>query len=143
MRNTTNKISNRGAKPSSAIRLKIIRTHQDHEQAMARLLKLMKRSPVPGSPESDELEVLSLLIGQYEKKNFPMDSADPVEVIKFMMDQQKLKKKDLIPYIGSASKVTEVLNGSRNLSLSMIRRLSEGLGISADVLIQAPARKRA
>jgi HTH-type transcriptional regulator/antitoxin HigA len=72
-----------------------------------------------------------------------MDPADPVELIKLMMDQQNLKKKDLIPYIGSASKVTEVLNGKRNLSLSMIRRLSEGLGIPADVLIQAPERKRA
>ena len=94
-------------------------------------------------PESDELEVLGLLIEQYEEKHFPMDRPDPVEVIKFMMDQQNLKKKDLIPYIGSAPKVTEVLNGTRNLSLSMIRKLSEGLKIPASVLIRESVKKRA
>ncbi len=89
------------------------------------------------------MELLFLVIGDYEEKHFPMDSPDPIEVIKFMMDQQGLKKKDLIPYIGSASKVTEVLNGARSLSLSMIRRLSEGLGIPADILIQPLVKKRA
>lgn len=123
--------------------LRVIRSDKEHKQAMERLLKLMHTTPAPGSKEADEMEILALLIESYEKENYPMDPPDPIEAIKFRMDQQGLKKKDLIPYIGSASKVTEVLNGSRNLSLSMIRRLSEGLGIPADILIQVPARKRA
>jgi HTH-type transcriptional regulator/antitoxin HigA len=110
---------------------------------MDRLLKLMKLNPPLGSPESDELEVLGLLIEQYEAIHFPIDPPEPIELIKFIMDQQGLKKKDLIPYIGSASKVTEVLNGTRNLSLSMIRKLSEGLKIPAATLIQPATKQRA
>lgn len=83
------------------------------------------------------------MIADYERKHFPMSDADPVEVIRFMMDQQGLKKKDLIPYIGSASKVTEVLNGTRSLSLGMIRRLSEGMKIPADTLIRPVQKRRA
>ena len=109
---------------------------------MARLLELISKEPPAGSSEDEELEILGLLIKHYEDQHVPKDLADPIDVIKFMMDQQGLKKKDLIPYIGSAPKVTEVLNGSRRLSLSMIRKLSEGLGIPASVLIQEPARKR-
>ena len=123
--------------------VKIIRSHEEHQKALARASKLMNLDPSPGSEEADELELLFLVIGDYEEKHFPMDTPDPIEVIKFMMDQQGLKKKDLIPYIGSASKVTEVLNGARSLSLSMIRRLSEGLGIPADILIQPLVKKRA
>jgi HTH-type transcriptional regulator/antitoxin HigA len=123
--------------------VKIIRSDEEHQKALARASKLMNLDPSPGSEEADELELLFLVIGDYEEKHFPMDTPDPIEVIKFMMDQQGLKKKDLIPYIGSASKVTEVLNGARSLSLSMIRRLSEGLGIPADILIQPLVKKRA
>ena len=119
----------------------IIHSADEHERAMARVSELMDLDPVEGTPESDEMELLFLVIGHYEKKHFPRGPVDPIEVIKFMMDQQRLKKKDLIPYIGSASKVTEVLNGKRNLSLGMIRRLSEGLGIPASTLIQDVVRK--
>lgn len=143
MQNSTKKTSTKTAKSANANRLKIIRTPEDHQQALARMLKLMKIDPPLGSAESDEMEVLGLLIKQYEDTHFPMDHPDPVDVIKFMMDQQNLKKKDLIPYIGSAPKVTEVLNGTRSLSLSMIRKLTEGLGIPAGVLIQAPVKRRA
>jgi HTH-type transcriptional regulator/antitoxin HigA len=72
-----------------------------------------------------------------------MEKAGPIEVIKFLMGQQGLKRKDLIPFIGSASRVTEVLNGSRNLNLSMIRRLNEGLGIPMDLLVRTPSNIRA
>lgn len=141
MQNTTNNRSVKTAVPKS--HLKIIRTLEDHAQAMERMFVLMQLNPPLGSEESDEMEVLGVLIKLYEDEHYPIDDVDPIEVIKFMMDQQGLKRKDLIPYIGSASKVTEVLNGSRNLSISMIRRLSEGLGISTDTLVRKPARKRA
>ncbi len=110
---------------------------------MDRIRVLMRIDPLRGTPEFDEMEVLGLLIEKYEAEHFPMDIADPIDVIKFMMDQQGLKKKDLIPYIGSASKVTEVLNGTRSLSLGMIRRLSDGMKIPADTLIRPVQKRRA
>ena len=127
--------------PQSCI--KILRTRQDHRRAMDRIRILMRMDPPRGTSEFDEMEVLGLLIDKYEEVHFPMNDADPIEVIKLMMDQQGLKKKDLIPYIGSASKVTEVLNGTRSLSLSMIRKLSQGMKIPAGVLIQPIQKKRA
>jgi len=116
--------------------IKLIKSEQDHEQALARLMTLMDLDPEVGSVEDDELDVLALLIEKYEEETFPIDQPDPIEAIKFRMDQQGLIKKDLVPFIGSAPKVTEVLNGTRNLSINMIRKLHEGLGISADVLIR-------
>jgi len=141
MQTMTSKRSAKSAKqPLSCF--KIIRTAQDHKSAMERILVLMHLDPPRGTPEFDEMEVLGLLIEKYEEVHFPMNDADPIDMIKFMMDQQGLKKKDLIPYIGSASKVTEVLNGTRSLSLSMIRKLSEGMKIPAGVLIQPVVKKR-
>lgn len=121
--------------------IKIIKTDQEHEQALAHLISLMDKEPAKDSAEANELDVLALLIECYEQDRYPIDPPDPIEAIKFRMDQQGLRKKDLIPYIGSASKVTEVLNGTRALSINMIRRLSEGLGISAQVLIREPQQK--
>ncbi|MES2825056.1 MAG: DNA-binding protein [Pseudomonadota bacterium] len=121
--------------------IKLIKNDQDHAEALARVSELMDKVLALGNEEADELEVLALLIERYEQEKFPMNKPDPIEAIKFRMDQQGLLKKDLIPYIGSASKVTEVLNGTRRLSLNMIRRLSEGLDISVDILIRAPKIK--
>ena len=87
--------------------------------------------------------MLAVLIEKYEQEKFPIEQPDPVEAIKFRMEQEGLINKDLASYIGSESKVSEVLNGKRNLSLNMIRRLSVGLGISAEILIQAPEQKKA
>ncbi|MDI5891087.1 ImmA/IrrE family metallo-endopeptidase [Halomonas rhizosphaerae] len=123
--------------------IKIIKSQEEHEKALERVIALMESDPLPGSREADELDVLALLIERYEEENFPMDIPDPVDAIKFRMEQQGLRNKDLIPYIGSAPKVTEVLNKDRNLSLNMIRRLSAGLGIPAEVLIQDPIQKSA
>jgi HTH-type transcriptional regulator/antitoxin HigA len=122
--------------------IKLIKTEQDHEQALSRLMALMDLDPKPDTATGDELDVLALLIEKYEEEVFPMVSPDPIEAIKFRMDQQGLIKKDLIPYFGSASKVTEVLNGTRNLSINMIRKLNAGLGISADVLIRESCQKK-
>jgi HTH-type transcriptional regulator/antitoxin HigA len=121
--------------------MKIIKSDHEHEQALARLVALMDADPPEGSQEADELDVLALLIEQYEQVHFPMDPPDPIEAIEFRMDQMGLKNKDLIPYIGSAPKVSEVLNRRRPLSLTMIRKLSDGLGISADVLIREPIQE--
>lgn len=123
--------------------IKLIKSSQDHEQALARVMTLMDFDPAPDSAESDELDLLAFLIEKYEEEAFPINSPDPIEAIKFRMEQQGLIKKDLVPYFGSASKVTEVLNGTRSLSLNMIRKLSAGLGISADVLIKEPCAKSA
>ncbi len=116
--------------------LKIIKNEQGHAQALARLDVLMDMDPAEGSVENNELEVLALLIERYEEENFPMDLPSPVDAILFRMDQQGLKNKDLIPFIGSAPKVSEILKGKRPLSIAMIRKLSSGLGIPAEVLIQ-------
>lgn len=123
--------------------LKLIKTEQQHAEALARVSELMDRELVVGSQEADELEVLALLIERYEQEAFPIDTPDPIEAIRFRMEQLGLIKKDLIPFIGSASKVTEVLNGTRQLSINMIRRLSDGLDIPAQVLIREPHKKSA
>ncbi|TVP81309.1 MAG: ImmA/IrrE family metallo-endopeptidase [Puniceicoccaceae bacterium] len=117
---------------------KIIRTEADYETALARIDVLMDGDPDPSSAEGEELELLCLLVGNYEEIHYPMDLPSPVEAIKFRMEQQGLKAKDLIPYLGSASKVSEVLTGKRPLSLTMIRKLVNGLGIPAEVLLQEP-----
>ncbi len=114
---------------------KIIRTEADYETALERINVLMDGDPEPTSDAGEELELLCLLVGQYEEVHYPMDLPDPIEAIKFRMEQAGLKAKDLIPYIGSASKVSEVLAGKRALSLSMIRNLVK-LGIPAEVLLQ-------
>ena len=118
---------------------KIIKTEAEHLAALAYLETLMDAAP--GSPEEEELELFSVLIEEYEEANFPINLPDPISAIKFRMEQQGLTRQDLIPYIGSQSKVSETLNGKRPLSLSMIRALHEGLNIPAEVLLKEP-RKR-
>jgi HTH-type transcriptional regulator/antitoxin HigA len=88
-----------------------------------------------GTPEGDELDVLVTLVCAYEEKHFPMDPPDPLMAIQFRMEQQGLTRKDLEPMIGSRARVSEVLTGKRRLTLPMIRRVRDGLGISADVLV--------
>jgi len=122
--------------------IKLIKSEQDHEQALARLMSLMEMEPEENSAESDEMDVLAVLIEKYEEETFSIEQPTPIDAIKFRMDQQGLSNKDLISYIGSAPKVSEVLNGKRNLSLNMIRKLSVGLGISVDVLIQQPEQHK-
>ena len=117
---------------------KVIHTEADHEAALARIDALMEADPDPDSTEGQELELWSVRVERYEQEKFPMDLPTPVEAIQFRMEQQGLKNKDLVPYIGSASKVSEVLSGQRNLSLTMIRNLVKGLGIPAEVLIGQP-----
>jgi HTH-type transcriptional regulator/antitoxin HigA len=117
-----------------------IKTETDYDAALARAWKLMDAKA--DTPEADELEVLSTLIEAYEDRHFPMDLPDPIEAIKFRMEQQGLTRKDLEPIIGTRTRIAEVLNKRRNLSIAMIRRLHEKLGIPAEVLIQSPRPSR-
>lgn len=114
--------------------LKPIRTEADYKSAMVELKRLWGAED--GTVESDRLDVLATLIDVYETEHFPMDPPDPIEAIKFRMEQQGFTRKDLEPLIGTRARVAEVLNRKRSLSIDMIRRLHEGLGISADILIR-------
>jgi HTH-type transcriptional regulator / antitoxin HigA len=118
---------------------KSIRTAADHEKALAEIERLIDANPREGSEDANKLEILALLVQDFESKRFPVESSDPIEAIEFRMEQQDLAPRDLVPYIGSRSKVSEVLSRKRTLTLSMIRALHEGLGIPASVLIQEPA----
>lgn len=118
---------------------KVLKNEQEYEAALEHVSVLMKAEP--GSPEEEELELFSLLVEEYEEEHFPIAFPDPIEAIRFRMDQEGLTQKDLTQYMGSQSKVSEVLNGKRSLSLKMIRNLHEGLGIPAEVLLQEPGRK--
>lgn len=119
--------------------IRVIKSEADYEAALARVEELM--SARPGTPEGDELELRIKLIEDYEDKNYKISLPDPIAAIKFRMEQQGLKNRDLIKYIGSSAKVSEVLSGKRALTLPMIRAMSEHLGIPAEVLIQEPGGK--
>ena len=118
---------------------KLIKTKADYEAALARIDEIFDATP--GTPEGDEFDLLVTLVELYEEKAYPIDLPDPVSAIRFRMNQQGLKAKDLVAYIGSASKVSEVLSGKRSLSLAMIRNLTKGLSIPADVLLREPGAK--
>jgi HTH-type transcriptional regulator / antitoxin HigA len=113
--------------------IKPIRTEADYEAVLARIEEIWDAET--GTPESDELDVLAILVEDYEERHHPIPPPDPIEAIKFRMKQMGLNRKDLEPYIGTRGRVSEVLNRKRSLSIDMIRNLSEGLGISADVLV--------
>lgn len=118
--------------------LKPIRSEADYDEALAEVERLWGSKL--GTPDGDRLDILATLIEAYEDKHYPMDPPDPIEAIKYRMEQQGLTRKDLEPMIGTRTRVAEVLNGKRNLSISMIRNLHAKLGISAEVLIQPPRK---
>ena len=115
---------------------RLIKTAEDYDLALIRIEELMDAEA--GTPEGDELELLSTLVEMYEEKLYPIDMPDPIEAVKFRMEQQGLTQQDLVPFIGNRSKVSEVLNRKRLLTLSMMRGLNKGLGIPAEVLMQEP-----
>lgn len=119
-------------------KIKIIKTKQDYQEALKLVEELIARDPDPDSTEGEQLTLLSALIQDYEARVFPEILPEPIEAIKFRMEQANLKPADLIPYIGSRSRVSEILSGKRQLTLDMVRALSDGLGIPAKVLIQKP-----
>ena len=117
------------------MKLKPIKTEIEYDEALDRVDVLMELDPKMGSEQSDELEILVMLIEKYEEKQWYIAEPDPVEAIKIRMEQMHLKQKDLIPYIGNKSKVSEVINGKIGLSLSMISKLSRGLHLPLEVLM--------
>lgn len=112
---------------------KLIKTEAEHAEALLRVECLM--DAVSGSPEEEELELWSLLIERYEQDQFPISSPDPVEAIKFRMEQEGLRQKDLEKFFPGKNRVSEILNHKRPLTIGMIRALHRGLGIPAEVLI--------
>ncbi len=120
--------------------IKPIRSEADYQAALAEVGRLWGAKL--GTPAGDRLDVLATLIDAYESEHEPMDPPDPVEAIKFRMEQQGLTRRDLEGMLGSRARVAEILNRKRDLSISMIRRLHQHLGISAEVLIR-PTRKSA
>lgn len=116
--------------------IKVVKNATDYNAVLATLEELIDRDPDAGTPEAEQLEILTLLVQDYESKRFHRWKPDPVEAIKFRMEQQDLTQRDLVPYIGSRSKVSEVLAGKRPLTLAMIRALHSNLGIPAEVLLK-------
>ena len=119
------------------VELKPIRSEADYQAALDEVGRLWGAES--GTSEGDRLDVLATLIDAYEAKHFPIDPPDPIEAIKFRMEQQGLSRKDLEPIFGTRNRTSEILNRKRSLSVGMIRRLHARLGISADVLIR-PSR---
>ena len=121
--------------------IKPIKNDQDHDKALREIERLWNAAA--GTPRGDRLEVLIALVDAYENVRYPMEHPDPIEAIRFRLEQQGLGPRALIGVIGSRTRVYEVLRGARPLTLAMIRRLHESLGIPAEVLIQpVPKRRR-
>lgn len=116
-----------------------IRTESDYKAALKKVSVLMASDPELGTPQGDRLDILATLVQAYEARHVPIGAPDPVEAIKFRMEQSGLTVKDLEPIIGRPNRVYEVLNRKRPLTLAMIRRLHKALGISAEVLIAETA----
>jgi len=114
--------------------IKAIKSEKDYDQALARLEKVFHAEM--DTPEGDEAEVLSILIEKYEDQHYPIGMPDPIEAIKFRMEQMGMKQKDLAEVVGFTSRVSEILNKKRKLTLNMIRKLSSTLNIPTEVLVQ-------
>jgi len=116
--------------------VKPVRSEKDHKAALSEMKRLWGSKS--GTPEGDRLDVLATLVDAYENQHHPLDPPDPVEAIKFRMEQQGLTRKDLEGIIGTRTRIAEILNRRRRLSIGMIRRLHDRLGIPAEVLIREP-----
>jgi HTH-type transcriptional regulator/antitoxin HigA len=115
--------------------LRVIRNADDYREALDRAERLVALDPETGTPDAETLEVLSILIEDYEKRRFPFKAPDPISAIEFRMEEQGLRQKDLVPLLGSRSRVSEILARKRPLTVPMIRALTAGLGIPADILV--------
>ena len=115
------------------MKLKPIKNDRELNRALKRIDDLWGAKP--GTPKGDELDVLMLLVEKYEDEQYAIPASDPIEAIKFLMDQNSLSRKDLEPYIGASGRVSEVLSRKRNLTLAMIKKLHKGLKIPYDCLI--------
>lgn len=114
--------------------LKLIKTENDYQVALARLDEIFDAKS--GSSESDEADIWALLIDEYENKNFPIEAPDPIEAIKIRMEELDLKQKDLVGMIGGKSRVSEILNKRKKLTVEMVRTLADRLNLSVQILIR-------
>lgn len=131
---------------------RVIKTEKEYNQAVSRIYELIHSDPIAieaGTDKGDELELLSILVEQYENEHFPVEAPDPIEAIRFRMEQMNLKQKDIAPLFGGETRVSEVLNRKRPLTLKMINMLNRYLGIPFESLIRGnkkidldPKRKR-
>jgi HTH-type transcriptional regulator/antitoxin HigA len=119
--------------------IKPIHNEADYQAALKEIENLIEAQP--GTPEGDRLDVMVTLVEAYEARHFPIpEPDDPVQVLEYYMESRGLNRSDLIPYLGSKERVSEILNRKRGLSLEMIRRLHNGLGIPADLIMGRPAQ---
>ncbi len=118
------------------MQIRPIHTEKDYQNALARIEEIFDARA--GTVEGDELEILGILVDEYEKKHFPIEAPKPIEAIKFRMDQLGMEQKDLAKLLGSRSRASEILSGSRSLSLRQIKILCQKLNIPAEILIQDP-----
>lgn len=116
------------------MQIKPIKTNEDHKVALGRIEQLWEAKV--NTPEGDELEVLATLVNAFEEVHFPITPANPIDAIKFRMQQQGLEDKDLVQFLGTRSRVTEILKCQRRLTIKMIRKLHEGLNIPLDSLVK-------
>lgn len=114
--------------------IKLIKTEKDYQAALNRLDEIFDATE--GTPESDELDVLGLLVDEYEKEHYPIESPDPIDAIKIRMEELNLRQADLVSLIGGKSRVSEILNRKRRLTIQMIRKLKDRLNLSAELLIR-------
>ncbi len=121
---------------------KVIDTDKKYREALAEVERLIAISPKPGTTDADRLALLATLVEVYETKHYHFEMPTPIESIRFRMEEQGLMQRDLVPFIGSKSKVSEVLSGKRPLTIQMIRALNAGLGIPAEVLLQEPQKTK-
>lgn len=122
-------------RPGEVMEFRVIHSDEQYESYLAEAEKLASRDPIPGSNDAERLELLSVLLESYERKRFKFPEVDPIQAIRFRMEEQNLQQKDLVPFIGSTSRVSEVLSGQRRLTIDMIRALTSGLGIPTEVLV--------
>lgn len=115
--------------------LRPIRTEDDYDAALAEIERLF--DAVPDTPDGDRLDILTLLVETYEERHHPIPPPDPVAALEYYMESRGLTRRELEPYLGSRARVAEILNRKRSLTIEMIRRLHQGLGIPAEVLIQS------
>lgn len=120
--------------------LKPIRNDRDHDKALKEINRLWGAKR--GTPAGDRFEILGLLVEAYEKEHFPIDPPTAIEAIEFRLEQMGLTRKDLEPMIGTRARVSEVLNGKRQMTLAMMRRINNGLGIPMDTLARLPVQKK-
>lgn len=116
------------------MQLRPIRNAEEHETALAEIYTLWNAEP--GTAEADQLDVLVLLVEDYEKQHFPIDPPDPIDLILFVMEANGLKQKDMLPYFGTRARASEILNRRRPLTLEMIRKLADGLKLPTDLLVK-------